>query len=190
MLLAPLFIFIRADFGVSYTELGLALTAFNLVSAVLQTPVGFLVDRVGARSQPGRRAAARRRRRSDRRARRVLTGCSSPCSRCSAWPTPSTIRPTTRCCRERVAPARMTPGILVPHLLRHDRLGDGARHALVHAGPGGLARRVPLRGRNRRRDCADRSPAGPSAARSSCYARSEAARRRCRGPAVRRPSAF
>ena len=50
MLLAPLFIFIRADFGVSYTELGLALTAFNLVSAVLQTPVGFLVDRVGARS--------------------------------------------------------------------------------------------------------------------------------------------
>ena len=49
MLLAPLFIFIRADFGVSYTELGLALTAFNLVSAVLQTPVGFLVDRVGAR---------------------------------------------------------------------------------------------------------------------------------------------
>jgi MFS transporter, FSR family, fosmidomycin resistance protein len=49
VLLAPLFIFIRADYGVSYTELGLALTAFNVVSAVLQTPVGFLVDRVGAR---------------------------------------------------------------------------------------------------------------------------------------------
>ena len=49
VLLAPLFIFIRADFGVSYTELGLALTAFNVVSAVLQTPVGFLVDRIGAR---------------------------------------------------------------------------------------------------------------------------------------------
>ncbi len=49
VLLAPLFVFIRADYGVSYTELGLALIAFNVVSAVLQTPVGFLVDRIGAR---------------------------------------------------------------------------------------------------------------------------------------------
>ena len=49
MLLAPLFLFIRADYGVSYTELGLALTAFNVVSAVLQTPVGFFIDRTGAR---------------------------------------------------------------------------------------------------------------------------------------------
>ena len=49
VLLAPLFVFIRADFGVTYTQLGLALTAFNVVSAVLQTPVGFVVDRIGAR---------------------------------------------------------------------------------------------------------------------------------------------
>jgi FSR family fosmidomycin resistance protein-like MFS transporter len=34
---------------VSYTELGLALTAFNVVSAVLQTPMGFFIDRTGAR---------------------------------------------------------------------------------------------------------------------------------------------
>jgi FSR family fosmidomycin resistance protein-like MFS transporter len=47
--LAPLFAFIRADFGVTYTELSLALTAFNLVSAVSQTPVGFFIDRTGAR---------------------------------------------------------------------------------------------------------------------------------------------
>ena len=33
----------------SYTDLALALTAFNVVSAVLQTPAGFLVDRIGAR---------------------------------------------------------------------------------------------------------------------------------------------
>ena len=49
MLLAPLFAVVRADFDVSYTELGLALTAFNVVSAVLQTPAGFFIDRTGAR---------------------------------------------------------------------------------------------------------------------------------------------
>jgi MFS transporter, FSR family, fosmidomycin resistance protein len=49
IILAPLFAFVRADYGVSYTDLALALTAFNVVSAVLQTPVGFLVDRIGAR---------------------------------------------------------------------------------------------------------------------------------------------
>jgi MFS family permease len=48
-LLAPLFLFVRADYAVSYTELGLAFTAFNVVSTVLQTPAGFLVDRVSAR---------------------------------------------------------------------------------------------------------------------------------------------
>jgi MFS family permease len=49
ILLPPLFAFVRADYSVSYTELGLALVAFNVVSATLQTPAGFLVDRVGAR---------------------------------------------------------------------------------------------------------------------------------------------
>ena len=49
IILAPLFAFIRADYGVSYTDLALALTAFNVVSAVLQTPAGFLVDHIGAR---------------------------------------------------------------------------------------------------------------------------------------------
>ncbi len=49
LVLPPLFAFIRADYGVSYTELGLALTMFNAVSAILQTPAGFLVDRVNAR---------------------------------------------------------------------------------------------------------------------------------------------
>jgi MFS family permease len=49
MLLAPLFVFIKDDYGVTYTELSLALVAFGLVSAVLQTPVGFFVDRFGAR---------------------------------------------------------------------------------------------------------------------------------------------
>lgn len=49
LVLPPLFAFVRQDYGVSYTELGLALTLFNATSAVLQTPAGFMVDRVNAR---------------------------------------------------------------------------------------------------------------------------------------------
>ena len=49
LMLAPLLAFVRNDFNVSYTQLALALTVFNVVSGVLQTPVGFLVDRIGAR---------------------------------------------------------------------------------------------------------------------------------------------
>jgi MFS family permease len=41
---------VRAEYGVSYTEIGLALAAFNIVTATLQTPAGFLVDRLGARA--------------------------------------------------------------------------------------------------------------------------------------------
>ena len=49
LLLAPLLPFVRADYGVSYTEIGLRFAAFNIVSAALQTPAGFLVDWLGAR---------------------------------------------------------------------------------------------------------------------------------------------
>ena len=49
ILLAPLLPFVRAEYGVSYTEIGFAFAAFNVVSAALQTPAGFLVDRLGAR---------------------------------------------------------------------------------------------------------------------------------------------
>src|SRR6202158_1305028 len=49
LLLAPLLPFVRAEYGVSYTEIGLALAVFNIVTAALQTPAGFLVDWLGAR---------------------------------------------------------------------------------------------------------------------------------------------
>ena len=49
LLLAPLFPWLKADFGVSYTELGLLLTIFFVVSSVVQTASGFVVDRVGPR---------------------------------------------------------------------------------------------------------------------------------------------
>jgi MFS family permease len=48
--LPPLFPFVRAEFGVSYTELGLVVAVFNIISALLQTPAGFLVDRTSART--------------------------------------------------------------------------------------------------------------------------------------------
>src|SRR3954464_8737686 len=47
--LPPLFPFIREFYGVSYTQLGFALTAFNVTTALCQPPAGFLVGRVGAR---------------------------------------------------------------------------------------------------------------------------------------------
>ena len=49
MLLPPLFpLFIR-DFGFSYSELGLLVTTFFVISGIGQALAGFLVDRVGAR---------------------------------------------------------------------------------------------------------------------------------------------
>jgi FSR family fosmidomycin resistance protein-like MFS transporter len=50
LLLPPLFVLIRGEYGVSYSRLGLALAAFNIVSALMQTPAGFVVDRFGARA--------------------------------------------------------------------------------------------------------------------------------------------
>jgi FSR family fosmidomycin resistance protein-like MFS transporter len=50
LVLPPLFPFVREFYGVSYTKIGLALTAFNITTALCQTPAGFLVDRIGARS--------------------------------------------------------------------------------------------------------------------------------------------
>jgi MFS transporter, FSR family, fosmidomycin resistance protein len=50
LVLPPLFGLIRDTFAVSYLELGAALTAFNVISAAMQTPAGFLVDRVSARA--------------------------------------------------------------------------------------------------------------------------------------------
>ena len=49
LLLPPLFPILRDVYGVGYTELGVALTAFSLTTGFTQAPVGFLVDRYGAR---------------------------------------------------------------------------------------------------------------------------------------------
>lgn len=44
--LPPLFTLIRAEYGMSYSELGLLVAGFNVISTALQTPAGFLVDRM------------------------------------------------------------------------------------------------------------------------------------------------
>ncbi len=50
LVLAPLFPHLRDAFGVTYAELGIALALMPLASAVLQVPIGFMVDRLGARA--------------------------------------------------------------------------------------------------------------------------------------------
>src|SRR5471032_2071332 len=49
LMLPPIFLLVKASFGVGYTEIAFAITAYNIVSALLQTPAGFLVDRIGPR---------------------------------------------------------------------------------------------------------------------------------------------
>ena len=49
LILAPLFPLLKAEFGVSYTQLGFVLTVFFVVSCAVQTLSGFLVDKVGPR---------------------------------------------------------------------------------------------------------------------------------------------
>ena len=49
LLLAPLFPWLKAEFAVSYTQLGFLLTIFFVVSCAVQALSGFLVDRYGPR---------------------------------------------------------------------------------------------------------------------------------------------
>lgn len=49
LVLAPLFPWLKTDFGLSYTQLGLVLTIFFVVSSLVQTASGFVVDRFGPR---------------------------------------------------------------------------------------------------------------------------------------------
>ncbi len=49
LVMPPLFLLMRDDMGLSFTELGLLMTMMYVVSAAMQTPSGFLVDRIGGR---------------------------------------------------------------------------------------------------------------------------------------------
>ena len=49
LLLPPLFPILKDLYGVGFTELGLAYSAFSLTTTLTQAPMGFVVDRYGAR---------------------------------------------------------------------------------------------------------------------------------------------
>ena len=49
LLLPPLFPVLKDLYGVGFTELGLAYSAFSIVTTLTQAPMGFVVDRYGAR---------------------------------------------------------------------------------------------------------------------------------------------
>jgi MFS family permease len=48
LLLPPVFALIHSDWGLSYQELAVVVASYSFVSALVQTPTGFLVDRLGA----------------------------------------------------------------------------------------------------------------------------------------------
>jgi MFS transporter, FSR family, fosmidomycin resistance protein len=48
LMLPPLFIYARAEYGATFEQLAYAMAAFGAFSAALQVPAGFIVDRIGS----------------------------------------------------------------------------------------------------------------------------------------------
>ena len=190
MLLPPILGPVTEAFGVSYTQIALALTAFNVASALLQTPAGFLVDRIGPRLMLTGRA--------DRRGAAIAAAALLP----GYWffviayalmGVANTVYhpadysdPVGRHRRQEDRQGLLDPHLRgLPGLRRDARHGAGLRRHL------GLARRLPVRRRAvvRRGAAADRgrqraaagraqAAAGTSSGRGQGRARPAAERRR------------
>jgi FSR family fosmidomycin resistance protein-like MFS transporter len=49
LVLVPLFPLLKAKLGIGYVELGFVITVYSITSGLVQTPMGYVVDRFGAR---------------------------------------------------------------------------------------------------------------------------------------------
>jgi len=49
LMLYPLFPFLTAQWGISYVQLAVVITVFNIAGLIAQTPAGMLVDKIGSR---------------------------------------------------------------------------------------------------------------------------------------------
>ena len=141
LVLAPLLAFVRADFNVSYTQLALALTVFNVVS-------GVLADAGRICGRPGRRPRC-----SDRGLALSSIAFAIAGLFDSYWVFiamygvaglgNTAYHPADYSLLSHHSPSeRIEPGLFLPHLRRHARLGHRAGHAAHDADILRLARRL------------------------------------------------
>ena len=141
ILLAPLLPLVRAEYGVSYTEIGLAFAAFNIVTAALQTPAGFLVDRSGCACAAGRRPRGRGERLCDCRPRRFILGVGGDV--CARRRRQHGLSPGRLCAAvASCAVGSHWSGVFDSHICRHARFGGCASDVAHDAKHLGLARRL------------------------------------------------
>ena len=164
MLLPPILGQVKRGVRRHLHRVGVALTVFNVASALLQTPAGFLVDRIGPRAMLTGGLIARR------------GGASRPRPAAGLLVLRHRLRPDGRR-QHRLSPGRLfdpvghhrrqehRQGLLDPYVRGISGLRRDARHGAGLGRALGLARRLPVRRRPglARGDAADRGRQRPAA---------------------------